>query len=109
MIKLNHAKDYLEETYFGTNLQSYSHNLEEKVEKKQQQQQQLEMLDWTLGLSRLAAAGRSYPMPEARGGGWEEQPHFQAAMAAWVQEGREKQLHIQGQEELRWGDTPLPR
>ena len=23
MIKLNHAKDYLEETSFGTNLQSY--------------------------------------------------------------------------------------
>ena len=34
-----------------------------------------------------AAAGRSYPTPEARGGGREEQPHVQGAVAAWVQEG----------------------
>ena len=33
------------------------------------------------------AAGRSYPQPEARGGGPEEQPHLQGAVAAWVQEG----------------------
>ena len=31
--------------------------------------------------------GRSYPQPEARGGGLEEQPHLQGAVAAWVQEG----------------------
>ena len=29
-----------------------------------------------------AAAGRSYPMPEARGGGREDQPHVQGAVAA---------------------------
>ena len=34
-----------------------------------------------------SAAGRSYPLPEARGGGQEEQPHIQGAVAARVQEG----------------------
>ena len=29
-----------------------------------------------------AAARRSNPMPEARGGGWEEQPHVQRAVDA---------------------------
>ena len=29
-----------------------------------------------------AAGGRSDPMPEARGSGWEDQPHIQGAMAA---------------------------
>ena len=48
-----------------------------------------------------AAAGRSYPMPEARGGGPEEQPHVQEAVAAWVQEGQEELLHDQGQEGRR--------
>ena len=28
-------------------------------------------------------------MPEARGGGWEDQPHVQGAVAAWEQEGLE--------------------
>ena len=28
-----------------------------------------------------AVAGRSYPMPEARGSGWEEKPHVQGAVA----------------------------
>ena len=41
-------------------------------------------------------AGRSYPMPKARGGGQEEQPHVQGAVAARVQEGREELLHLQG-------------
>ena len=48
-----------------------------------------------------AAAGRSYPHPEARGGGPEEQPHIQEAVAAWVQEGQEELLHDQGQEGRR--------
>ena len=34
-----------------------------------------------------AAAGRSYPTPEARGGGREEQLHVQGAVAARAQEG----------------------
>ena len=45
----------------------------------------------------------SYHMPEVRGGGREEQPHFQGAAAAWAQEGREELLHIQGQEGCREG------
>ena len=36
--------------------------------------------------------------PEARGGGWEDQPHIQGAVAAWAQEGLEKLSHIEGQE-----------
>ena len=35
-------------------------------------------------------------MPEARGGGWEERPHVQEAVAAQVQEGLEELFHIQG-------------
>ena len=42
-----------------------------------------------------AAAGRSYPMPEARGGGQDEQPHIQGAMAARAQEGLEELFHVQ--------------
>ena len=34
-------------------------------------------------------AERSYPMPKVRGGGREEQPHVQGAVAARAQEGRE--------------------
>ena len=45
-------------------------------------------------------AGRSYPLPKARGGGREEQPHVQGAVAAQVQEGLEELSHIEGQE--RW-------
>ena len=44
------------------------------------------------------AAGRIYPTPEVRGGGREKQPHIQGAVAAWVQEGQEELLHVQGQE-----------
>ena len=33
-----------------------------------------------------ALAGRSNPKPEARGGGWEDQPHVQGAVAARAQE-----------------------
>ena len=45
-----------------------------------------------------AAAGRSYPMPETRGGGREDQPHVQGAVAARVQEGLEELSHVEGQE-----------
>ena len=43
-----------------------------------------------------AVAGRSYPMTEVRGGGLEEQPHVQGAMAVPAQEDREELLHVQG-------------
>ena len=43
-------------------------------------------------------AGRSYATVEVRGGGQEEQPHVQGAVAAWAQEGLEELLHLQGQE-----------
>ena len=37
-------------------------------------------------------------MSKARGGGWEGQPHIQAAVAAQAQEGLEELSHVQGQE-----------
>ena len=37
-------------------------------------------------------------MPVIRGGGREEQPHVQGAVAALAQEGLEELLHVQGQE-----------
>ena len=46
----------------------------------------------------VAAAGRSYLLPEARGSGREEQPHVQRAVAVQVQEGLEELFHVQGQE-----------
>ena len=52
-----------------------------------------------------AAAGRSYPMTEVRGGGPEEQPHVQGAEAVQLEE----LPHVQGQEGRWWGDTPCPR
>ena len=57
----------------------------------------------------LNPLGGATPQPKARGGGWEEQPHVQGALAAQVQESREELLHVQGQEGRRWGDTPRPR
>ena len=48
-----------------------------------------------------AAAGRSNPTTEARGGGREDQPHVQGAMAAQAQEGLEELSHVEGQEGLR--------
>ena len=48
-----------------------------------------------------AVAGRSNHTTEARGGGWEDQPHVQGAMAAWAQEGLEELSHVEGQEG-RW-------
>ena len=48
-------------------------------------------------------------MPEARGGGREDQPHIQGAVAAQAQEGLEALSHVEGQEGQQWGDTPRPR
>ena len=45
-----------------------------------------------------AAAGRSNPMPEARGGVREDQPH---ALAVRAQEGLEELSHVEGQEGRR--------
>ena len=52
---------------------------------------------------------RSYPESEVRGGGREELPHVQGAVAVQVQEGLEELSHVEGQEGWRWGDTPRPR
>ena len=52
-------------------------------------------------------AGRSYPTPEVRGSGLEEQAHVQGAVAVRAQEGREELLHVQGQEgrqRMKWLD-----
>ena len=46
----------------------------------------------------MVVAGRSYPPPEARGSGLEEQPNVQGVVAVRVKEGREDLLHVQGQE-----------
>ena len=45
-----------------------------------------------------AAARRSNPTPEARGGGQEDQPHVQGAVAAQAQEVLEELSHVEGQE-----------
>ena len=38
---------------------------------------------------------------DAWGGGLEDQPHIQGAMAAWAQEGLEELSHVEGQEGQR--------
>ena len=43
----------------------------------------------------LAAAGRSNSTTEARGGGQEDQPHVQGAMAVRAQEGLEELSHVE--------------
>ena len=48
-----------------------------------------------------AAVGRSNHMTEARGGGQEDQPHVQGAVAAWAQKGLEELSHTEGQEGQR--------
>ena len=55
----------------------------------------------TIRLTSGVAAKRSYPESEVRGGGQEEQPHLQGAVAARAQEGLEELFHVQGQEG-RW-------
>ena len=44
-----------------------------------------------------------------QGGGQEEQPHIQGAVAAWAQEGLEVPSHVEGQEEQWLGNAPYPR
>ena len=53
------------------------------------------------GCDSAGAAFRSYLTPEARGGGREEQPHFQGVVAVWAQEGLEELFHAEGQEGRR--------
>ena len=53
------------------------------------------------GCDSARAAERSYPTPEARGGGWKEQPHLQGVVAAQAQEGLEELFHVQGQKGRR--------
>ena len=48
-----------------------------------------------------AVAWRSYPTPEARGHGQEDQPHIQGGVAVRVQEGLEELSHAEGQEGWR--------
>ena len=50
---------------------------------------------------RSGAARRSHLVPEARGGGQEDQPHVQGAMAVWAPEGLEELSHVEGQEGQR--------
>ena len=45
-----------------------------------------------------AAARRSHPVSEARGGGPEEPPHVQGVVATRAQEGLEELSHVEGQE-----------
>ena len=54
-----------------------------------------------LGPRPGTVGGRSYPTPEARGGGREDQSHVQGTLAAWVQEDLEDLSHIEGQEGWR--------
>ena len=51
-----------------------------------------------LSLRPREAAGRSNPTTEARGGGREDQPHVQGALAAWAQDSLEELSHSEGQE-----------
>ena len=68
---------------------------------------------YILTASEVKGSGREElphaPTPEARGGGWEDQPHTQGAMATQAQEGLEELSHVEGQEGWQWGDTPRPR
>ena len=41
-------------------------------------------------------AGRTNPTPEARGGGREDQPNVQGALAVQAQEGLEELSHVRG-------------
>ena len=50
------------------------------------------------GCDGVGTAERTYPMPEARSHGpEEEQPHLQGAVAVWAQEGLEELFPDQGQ------------
>ena len=50
------------------------------------------------GCDSTGMAKRSHPTPEAKGGGREDQPDLQGAVAAWAQEGLEEPSRIEGQE-----------
>ena len=54
-----------------------------------------------------AAASGEQPTPETRGGGWEDQPQVQGAVAAREQEGLEELSHVEGQDVFRL--LPLAR
>ena len=51
-------------------------------------------------------ARRSNATPEARGGGWEEQPQVQGVVAVRAQEGLEEPYHAEDQEGW-WEEIPL--
>ena len=53
-----------------------------------------------------AATGSSNPMPKARGGGREGQPHVQGVVAVWAQEGLGEPSQVEGQEGW-WKEIPL--
>ena len=53
-------------------------------------------------MSKVRGGSREeLPQPEDRGGGREDQPHVQGAVAAQAQEGLEKLSHAEGQEGWR--------
>ena len=52
-------------------------------------------------LSFKGSSREDQPTPEARGGGQEDQPHIQGAVAAQVQEDLEELSHVEGQEGQR--------
>ena len=66
-------------------------------------------MDESARLRRRRGSPEELPLPKARGGGREELPHIQGAVAARAQEGLEELYHVQGQERWRWGDTLCPR
>ena len=51
-----------------------------------------------LGGEDAGTAERSNPLSRVRGGGWEELPHIQGAVAARAHESLEELYHVQGQE-----------
>ena len=57
------------------------------------------------GCDGTGTSESTYPTSEARGGGREDQPHIQGAVAVWVQEGLEELLHVQGR---RGGSEEIP-
>ena len=42
------------------------------------------------GCDSSRSSPEKLPLPQARGSGWEKQPHIQGAVAAWAQEGLEE-------------------
>ena len=70
-----------------------------------QECQAVTVQEWARGATLCsrpgAVARRSHLSPEARGGGWREQPHVLGAVAARVQEGLEEISDIESKER-RW-------